>query len=103
MPRAVKVYGVNITSTGQVEVKYAEGPTPLPAEWGGQVLSFESRDALAQSMQAAQADISTELLVLIAVAEGWTKTDPSMAAPAAMKPKEAQLDLIGGATAVRIR
>lgn len=103
MPRAVKVYGVNITPTGQVEVRYAEGQTPLPAEWGGQVLSYESRDALAQAMEAAQADVSTELLVLMAVAEGWTKTDPSMAAPATMKAKEAQLDLTGGVTAVRIR
>lgn len=103
MARAVKVFSVNVTPTGAVEIRYAEGQTPLPAEWGGQVLSYESRAALAAAMEAAQSDISTELLVLMALAEGWTKADPSMSVPSSMKAKEAQLDLTGGATAVRVR
>lgn len=101
MPRAARVDRVVIHADGQVQINYTAGETPLQITPSGQSFVYANRQALLAALEAAQDTINEEVLVLMGVAEGWTKADPSMVNPDTLVRREMQLDLVGGATVVR--
>lgn len=103
MAKAVQVHKITVLADGKVQVDYNAGPSPLPTEWQGSSLVYNSKQELANALQAAEESMSTETLVLIAVASGWTKSDPSMSNPTSAKLTEAQLDLTGAASAIKVK
>lgn len=101
MPKAARTFEVEIDGDGAVRVKYNAGPTPLPIAWTGSELSYASRQELTNAIMSAEDSINEEMLVLMALADGWTKADPSMTSPQSAKKREMQLDLLGGNSVIK--
>lgn len=102
MAKAARTFRVIELADGRMQVEYNAGAAPVPGTHSGNVLVYDSREALLSAMADAENQVSDELLVLIALADGWAKIDPSLANPASARGREMQLDLLGAANVVRV-
>lgn len=103
MAKAVRIFSAAVNSDGTVDIRFNAGEAPVSGQWGGDVMTFASRQDLIDRMTAAQESVNVELLLLLGVADGWTKLDPSASNPANLRAREVQLDLAGAATPIRIQ
>lgn len=95
MAYAVRIDDVTKLPTGQIEVKYTEGPAPLPATWQGSGITFPDVGALAAALGASETLVAGELKTL-ALAKGY-KADPNVGTTFVntVKAKTSTLDLTG--------
>ena len=103
MAKAVKVFQAVANADGSIDVRYNAGQTPLPANWQGDVLTFDSRAHLQAAIVSAQDNVPTETLVMLAIADGWAKRFPDLNRVSDLSPREVQLDLEGATTPIRIK
>lgn len=103
MANAVRVDDVVIQKEGQIEVKFTSSETPLSIEASGEGLVFNSRQQLAEEIEAAEKRIIADLL-FIQLAKGL-KLDPNISQNfvSAVRGKSTMIDLTGTATLISIQ
>jgi hypothetical protein len=98
MPTTLRIDDIQIDpDSGSVNISYTEGRGTLPAEASGQGVEYASRQALRQMIVDAEASLSIEQRVAMALA-GWFRADNQMRNTATARGKSVTLDL-GGAAA----
>lgn len=95
MAHAVRIDDVTKLPGGQIEVKYTEGPAPLPPGWTGSGLTFPDVASFVAALGTAEGTVAGELK-LIQLAKGY-KADPALGQTFtnSVKGKTATLDLTG--------
>lgn len=97
-----RVDDVILHPDGRVEVKFTEGPEPLPPIWTGSAVVYSSRADFVAALQQTEVDLFPTLK-LIQLSVGY-KNDPLLGATflARVEGKTATLDLDGLVAPIRI-
>lgn len=95
-----RIDAVNTLPDGQVVVEFTVGSGPLGPP-GGRQLIYPNKQALFAALEALEAEISDEMLALMAIAQ-WNKVDQQFSNTTLARNKSASLDLTGNGNVIRI-
>ena len=101
MARTLRIDGIQVLPSGQVNVNYTDGIPPLPVAASGDSVTFASLQDMADSFKNLETDMPKETLIGLQIAKLY-KTDTSLHTLSTLAGKTASIDTTGTATVLSI-